>query len=46
MYYVKGFSIVGVLAVGGLFTAVWGVLGGWFLFPYLVSISVDMVSGL
>lgn len=44
MFYFRGFSIVGVLAISGLFSAIIGFISYNFIVPYVVSINVDKVS--
>lgn len=43
MYYIKGLSIVGVLAVSGLFSVIVGLLSIKYIMPYIIEICVDQV---
>lgn len=41
----KGVSKVGLAAIGGLFTAIFGAFFGWVLFPFMVNLNVNKVNG-
>lgn len=44
MYYIKGFSIVSILAVGGLLSAIFGFINWRFIVPWIIDINVNQVK--
>lgn len=40
----RGVSKVGLVAIGGLFTAFLGAFLGWVLFPFMVNLNVNKVN--